>query len=102
MGNPNIWTIMLSRKAGNQREELPSKIRARLDLLQKNMELSGPIQKSWQNFSSLKKTRCIFEDSYHCHVKKGRPTYVACWRILSKKDKLIEVFYVGTHENAPY
>jgi hypothetical protein len=38
----------------------------------------------------------------HCHLRKGRPTYVACWRIIDKKTKQIEVYYVGSHEGAPY
>lgn len=53
--------------------------------------------KEWKNFSSL-----TGNDSYHCHLKKGKPTYVACWRIVSKKEKIIEVYYVGTHQNTPY
>jgi len=28
-------------------------------------------------------------------------TYVACWRVY-KREKLIEVYYAGTHEKAPY
>lgn len=61
-----------------------------------------PNQPNWPKYSPLKKDKRIPDDSFHCHLKRGKPTYVACWRILDKKRKLIEVYYVGTHENAPY
>jgi len=35
-------------------------------------------------------------------LRKGRPTYVAVWEIRKDEIRLIEVTYVGTHENAPY
>ena len=41
-------------------------------------------------------------DKRHCHLQKGRPTYVCCWEVINKKRKIIEVYYVGTHEKAPY
>ena len=60
------------------------------------MEESGPIRGNWPNFSKLEKS------DYHCHLKKGKPTYVACWRMINKQIKLLEIYYVGTHEKAPY
>jgi hypothetical protein len=42
------------------------------------------------------------DNEYHCHIEKGRPTYVVCWRIADKNKKNIEVYYAGTHEKAPY
>jgi hypothetical protein len=41
-------------------------------------------------------------DKRHCHLIKGRPTYVACWEVKDPKNKILEVYYVGTHEKAPY
>lgn len=60
------------------------------------LEEKGEIQSDWPNYGKLG------DEKYHCHVKKGRPTYVVCWRLLDKKQKLIEVYYAGTHEKAPY
>ncbi len=40
-------------------------------------------------------------DTHHCHLKKGKPTYVAVWQAF-KKLKQVVLTYVGTHENAPY
>lgn len=93
---PINWTIEFTSSASKQREKIPAKIRALIDLLTGEMELKGAIRSNWKNFSKLT------GDDYHCHLKKGRPTYVACWRIISKKTQTIEVYYVGTHENAPY
>jgi hypothetical protein len=42
------------------------------------------------------------KDTFHCHLNKGRPTYVVVWKVLDKDQKIMEVLYVGTHENAPY
>lgn len=38
----------------------------------------------------------------HCHLTEGKPTYVYCWEVIDKNAKLIEVYYAGTHEKAPY
>jgi len=46
--------------------------------------------------------RCLYPELHHCHLKKGRPTYIAVWEINDKEIKLVEVTYVGTHEKAPY
>lgn len=50
----------------------------------------------WPNYSRLPGNR------HHCHLKKGRPTYVAVWEDVAGKIKVIEVVYAGTHEKALY
>ncbi len=70
--------------------------------LAKEIEVDGPIRKNKSNFGPLHKESNIPDKSYHCHIKKGKPTYVACWNIENKKIKLVEIYYVGTHEKAPY
>lgn len=96
------WTVGYSSKANKQKKNLPNKVQDLLDLLVKEIELFGPIRSDWPNFSALRKDKGIPKDAYHCHLKKGKPTYIACWYIEDKKIKIIEVFYVGTHEKAPY
>lgn len=91
-----VWIVDFTKKSADQRKELPSRIRAALDFLVKELETLGPIRGNWKNFSKL--TR----ENFHCHLKNGKPTYVACWRIADKNSKLIEVYYAGTHEKAPY
>ena len=90
------WTIEYTAKTTKQLKKLPTNIRDAVLALVMDMENSGPIRGDWPNFSKLGAIK------YHCHLKKGKPTYVACWRLMDKKKKLLEVYYVGTHEKAPY
>ena len=72
---------------------LPQSVRSAFYTLAREIEEAGPVRGNWQNYGKLSKAK------HHCHLKKGRPTYVACWEETGKK---IEVYYVGTHEKAPY
>lgn len=90
------WKITLSGRARKQLGEIPITVRANLVALLKEMELLGPIRGSWKNYSKLGR------GLHHCHLKSGRPTYVACWRELNGNNREIEVFFIGTHERAPY
>lgn len=71
---------------------------SKTDALRHEIELLGPVRFRWKNFGKLKGEM----DKYHCHLHSGRPTYVMCWKVVDKKLKIIEVYYVGTHEKAPY
>jgi hypothetical protein len=95
------WIADFSREAGKQFEKLKRSgsrppIRDAIGALVADLQKNGPQLRNWPNFGSLGK------DHFHCHLRKGSPTYVACWRIVDKKTKKIEVYYVGTHEGAPY
>lgn len=96
------WIVEYSNAAAKLKKTLPSNIQEQLDLLAKEIELLGPIRINWRNFGALNKVKGIPENSYHCHIKKSRPTYVACWCVRDKKIKFVEIYYVGTHEKAPY
>lgn len=96
------WSVWLSRAAIKQYEKLklsgskkPSIIDA-IDLLVIELRSNGPHLSTWPHYAPLGQER------YHCHLRKGRPTYVACWQVLDKQAKQIEVYYVGSHEGAPY
>ena len=52
----------------------------------------GPVQINWPNYSKLSK------DEYHCHLSYS---WVACWKC-EKESILIEVYYAGSREKAPY
>ena len=39
---------------------------------------------------------------YHCHLNKGHPRYVAVWKVTDYEIRLMEIRYVGSHENADY
>ncbi|MDF2939381.1 MAG: hypothetical protein K0R66_23 [Gammaproteobacteria bacterium] len=71
-----------------------------LQFLLEDLINEGPAAWAWPNYGKLYGKR--FEDKRHCHIKKGKPTYVCCWEVIDNEIRIIEVYYVGTHENAPY
>lgn len=91
------WDVRFSKKAGKQYKNLkmcgtkPS-INDILDLLVFELKSNGSERTNWLNYGKLS------ENTFHCHLKKGKPTYVACWAVLDYKLKRIEVYYAGTHE----
>jgi len=60
--------------------------------LVRDLEATGPVQPSWMNYSKLG------DDRYHCHLGYH---HSACWMSLNGTIT-IEVYYVGSRENAPY
>ena len=93
------WNVKLSQKASKQCAKLPNKVQATLRLLVKDLQTIGPAVPDWPNYGKLKGQK---GDKRHCHLIKGKPTYVCCWEIMDKSINLLEVYYVGTHEKAPY
>ncbi|MDQ7830932.1 MAG: cytotoxic translational repressor of toxin-antitoxin stability system [Desulfovibrionaceae bacterium] len=91
-----MWTVLLSSRARKNRRELPTAIEAAFKVLLAELEYVGPNRANWANYSKLG------SQTHHCHIKKGRPTYVAVWRVEKGQIRIIEVTYVGTHEKAPY
>ena len=96
------WNVCFSSRAARQKRKLPENISEILARLIGDIEKNGPIQKDWPHFGSLKKGKLIPDNAYHCHIKNGRPTYVVCWKLVDKTIKIVEIFYAGSHENAPY
>lgn len=90
------WTVLLARKAEKQVASLPLNVRAALVTLMREIEVSGPVRGNWPNYGKLGAGR------HHCHIKKGRPTYVAVWEETGNSARIVEVVYAGTHEKAPY
>ena len=91
-----MWKIRWTPKARKAAGKLPLPVQGAVWLLIGDLEMKGPIAGNWPNYSKLGGNK------HHCHVKKGRPTYVVVWWEVREETKLIEVTYVGTHENAPY
>ena len=90
------WQVLYNRKKF-QKKHLPTVVAATMELLIAEIEQCGPVRGNWPNYSKLPNSR------HHCHIKKGKPTYVAVWEEIGKnKIKLVEIIYVGTHEKAPY
>ena len=73
-------------------EKLPIRIQEKLITLIEDLEKKGSIQLEWQNYSKLN------ENEYHCHLAYK---WIACWRH-EKNTIIIEVYYAGSRENAPY
>lgn len=90
------WTVKEKQALNKRIRKLPVKVQNLLIALKKDMEANGPIRGDWPNYGKLPDNR------HHCHLKKGKPTYVAVWEVVNKEIRLIEVIYAGTHENAPY
>ena len=89
------WEIRLSVTAKKGLKSLSISAFEAFQLLLFELETVGPVRGNWANYSKLSK------DVHHCHLHKGRPTYVAAWKVFKQK-KIIEVIYVGTHEKAHY
>jgi mRNA-degrading endonuclease RelE of RelBE toxin-antitoxin system len=90
------WQITLHAKVQKSITKLPGRVQKTLAFLLREIELNGPARGDWPNYGKLGK------DKYHCHLKKGQPTYVAVWQVTNKEIRLVEITYVGTHEKAPY
>jgi hypothetical protein len=77
---------MFTGKAKRQKEKLPQRYQDALDALRRDIELNGPVVSSWPHYGKL----------------KGKPRYVAVWKVTDKTIHLVEIRYVGTHEKADY
>ncbi len=86
------YAVRIKKKVARGLRKLPDDVQKLLFLLITDLQADGPIQKSWRNFSPRG------EDRYYCHLNYR---YVACW-ICRKNEIIIEVYYVGSREKAPY
>lgn len=88
-----MWQINFTHKAAKQLNKLPKREKDILSLLVKDLRLRGPVVPEWKNYSKLDRT------TYHCHLSYS---WVACWRTEDNTVKLVQIYYVGSRENAPY
>jgi hypothetical protein len=94
------WNVYFSRNATKQADQIPEKVKFVLNVLVENLREKGPFPgEKWSNYGKLQGRKA---DIRHCHLVKGRPTYVCCWEVVDRLNKTIEVNYVGTHQKAPY
>jgi hypothetical protein len=92
------WNIGLSVKVRRNLAKMPQGVKEAFQVLLADLEYSGPEKRNWPRYGKISG----WKDCHHCHLQKGRPTYVAVWRVVSKEEKRIEVIYLGTHEKAHY
>lgn len=97
------WTIEITNRAEKTIRKLKKEnhdVYSACMLLIEELKEDGPARPNWPDYTKEKGVKKGI-DQRHCHLKKGHPTYVACWRV-KKNTVTIEVYYVGTHEKAPY
>ncbi|OGR03917.1 MAG: cytotoxic translational repressor of toxin-antitoxin stability system [Deltaproteobacteria bacterium RIFOXYD12_FULL_50_9] len=90
------WTVEFTGRARKQKDKLPAKAREILFQLVREIEAAGPVRGDWPNYSKLS------DGVHHCHLRKGKPTYVAVWKENKGRIRFVEVIYAGSHEKAPY
>ena len=96
-----MWYILIKKKVAKDIKEtrkIPQRVQSAFLALLAELQL-GP-QVNWPNYGKLK-GQDKGRDLRHCHLQKGKPTWVVCWEV-DHLNKTIEIYYVGTHEKAPY
>ncbi len=88
-----VWTVHFTKRAAKKIDKLPKREEELLHLLVLDLESHGPVQSDWKSYSRLSDT------TYHCHLSYK---WVVCWEVQDKSVKLIEIYYVGSREDAPY
>ena len=86
------YSVKVAKSARKGIESAPERIQENFALLTEDLKASGPVQSAWANYSKLGK------DKYHCHLSHK---WVACWT-WEQGTIIIEVYYAGSRENAPY
>lgn len=87
-----MYKVIVKKKVLKGMRYLPADVVSKYLALQHDLEVNGPVQLSWSNYSQLG------DGNYHCHLTYH---YVACWRC-EDETITIEVYYVGSREGAPY
>ncbi len=94
------WTVKFSRYATKQTQKINKRLLRVFQLLIEDLISDGPmLSNKWSNFGKLKGVGD--RELWHSHLIKGKPTYVCCWEVIDKLNRVIEVYYVGSHEKAP-
>lgn len=91
------FEVRYKKKVEKQINKLPRKMKQRLFALINDLQDMGPVRRNWPNYSELGKLKGGTV-KHHCHLN---PSWVACWTH-TEKTTLIEVYYVGSRESAPY
>ncbi|WP_319780813.1 cytotoxic translational repressor of toxin-antitoxin stability system [Maridesulfovibrio sp.] len=92
------WTVNISTKLVKQIKKLPNPVQQAFLVLNDRLKDEGPEQYGWPNYGKLKGMEGVF----HCHLNKGKPRYVAVWKVEKDSINVMEVKYVGTHEKVNY
>jgi len=82
----------MKRRVERRAAKMPTRERDLLADLIDDLQEFGPVRPEWRNYSALS------SNEHHCHLSYH---WVACWRHEAGTIE-IEVYYVGSRENAPY
>jgi mRNA-degrading endonuclease RelE of RelBE toxin-antitoxin system len=88
-----VYDVVYKKKAGRGLRDLPANVQDRFYVLVDLLRAQGP--SGGHVFLGYGK---LSDNEYHCHLTYH---YVACWRH-EKNSISIEVYYVGSREDAPY
>ncbi len=86
------YDVVMTKKATKGITKLPLNAQMNLAHLVDAIKKTGPVQPSFRNYSKLSQNR------YHCHLDYH---WVACWQC-ENGQYVVEVYYVGSRESAPY
>lgn len=86
------YEVRIKRRTLKASQKLPRRVQRRFRGLLCDLRDDGPCQPAWPNYSKLGSGR------YHCHLNYD---HVACWTY-DKETIIIEVYYVGSRQGAPY
>jgi mRNA-degrading endonuclease RelE of RelBE toxin-antitoxin system len=87
-----MYKVLIKNKVLKSIEKMPKSVQEKMNLLIKDLKDKGPFRSEWTNYSKLG------DDLYHCHLSYK---WIACWKY-EKNTIVIEVYYAGSRENAPY
>jgi hypothetical protein len=87
-----MFTVVMPKRVEKQIQKLRLLEKKKLVQLIEDLREFGPILHRWKNYCK------IGEAEYHCHLSYH---WVACWRE-TDKELVLDVYYVGSRENAPY
>jgi mRNA-degrading endonuclease RelE of RelBE toxin-antitoxin system len=87
-----MYLVLISKRVQKQIERIPEPTKKRLVALVEQLQERVPLQPAWPNYGKLGLNK------YHCHLSRD---WVACW-YYKQSTVEIEVYYVGSRQNAPY
>lgn len=91
------YDVRLRRSVRKRLDKLPAKVQLKLIALANVLRESGSSgPRRWPNYGKIRGEG----NRYHCHLT-GDHAWVACWEE-HRTTLMIEVYYAGSHQNAPY
>ena len=86
------WTVIPTKAADKQAAKLNESVMLKLRYLFMDLSIQGPAVSDWPNYGKLKGQK---GDKRHCHLQKGRPTYVCCWKVYKKRKIIVGALNAG-------